>query len=152
MFTVGDKNAFTGAVISAQQRNGAEAVRTRIVLLANSSRMRMTPTHFVCFRLSDSGSDVDTRFSEFRSFVLNKYTNVCVLIEHHRPTCSLQVHSILPKLFIGEHKLHLTLTMLTLAEDNEVKHAADMLEYVCTYKLQYDVRACVLATVRHTGH
>ncbi|XP_069836639.1 activating signal cointegrator 1 complex subunit 1 [Dendropsophus ebraccatus] len=97
-------------VITGHNRNGVISARTRIELLAETSRKKQPFTHFLSFALNQP--EIQDRFSQFKEEVLSK--------------CSKD-HGLDSSIFQNPAKLHLTIGTLVLLNENEVTQACQLL-------------------------
>lgn len=98
-------------MITGQTRNAIVSARHRIDLIIQSSRKKVRYTHFLSIPLNKE--DIINKFSLFKNDILEKYNNIAYNIDE--------------LLFQTSSKLHITIGMLTLVDDNENKQAVDAL-------------------------
>lgn len=98
-------------VITGRDRNAVISARHRIDLLVEASRKKIRYTHFLSIPLNKEG--IIDKFHSFKNDVLEK---------HDKST-----HNIDESLFQTPSKLHLTIGMLKLLDDDEKKQAIDAL-------------------------
>lgn len=94
-------------VIIGSDRRGILSARHRIDLLVEVSRKKFSYTHFISIPLNTD--EVIANFNSFKSDVIKKFGGVA--------------RGVYEYIFQKPHKLHLTLGMLTLLDDEERKEA-----------------------------
>ncbi|VDN96089.1 unnamed protein product [Rodentolepis nana] len=101
--------------ISAQSENNIRRVARRIAWIVSEARPKMKPTHFVCLpAVSDT---IKKNYLALKNEVLE-------LTESDQTGF---FRGIEPDLFVSEHKLHITLATLFLADQREVRLASQLL-------------------------
>lgn len=97
-------------VITGPNRSGVVGARSRIEVIAESSRQKIPFTHFLCFPLYNS--DLERKMDEFKVKVLKD---------------CFECRGIDANIFQLPTKIHLTVGMLTLLSVKEVKNATEIL-------------------------
>ncbi|XP_018360775.1 PREDICTED: activating signal cointegrator 1 complex subunit 1 isoform X2 [Trachymyrmex cornetzi] len=98
-------------VITARERKAIISARHRIDLLIEASKKKIRYTHFLSIPLNKK--EIIDKYISFKNDILEKYNKT--------------THNIDESLFQNPSKLHLTIGMLKLFDDNEKKHAIDAL-------------------------
>lgn len=98
-------------VITGQERKAIVSARNRIDLLIEALKKKMRCTHFLSIPLNKKG--IIDKYISFKNDILKKYNKT--------------THNIDEFLFQTPSKLHLTIGMLKLFDDNEKKSAVDAL-------------------------
>lgn len=98
-------------VITARDRKAVVSARHRIDLLVEASRKKIRYTHFLSIPLNTE--EIIDKYQSFKNDLLEKYGKT--------------PYNINESLFQMESKLHLTIGMLKLLDDNEKMQAADAL-------------------------
>lgn len=98
-------------VITASDHQAIISARHRIDLLIANSRKKIRYTHFLSIPLNKKG--IIDNYNSFKDDVLKKYAKTAYNIDE--------------SLFQMPSKLHLTIGMLKLLDDNEKKQAVDAL-------------------------
>lgn len=98
-------------VITGQHRSGVVSARTRIDVLLLTFRRKQPSTHFLSFFLNEV--EVQERFLKFQEEVLEK--------------CSMD-NGVDSSIFQNPKKLHLTIGMLVLLNEQEVQQTCEMLQ------------------------
>ncbi|XP_031565011.1 activating signal cointegrator 1 complex subunit 1-like isoform X2 [Actinia tenebrosa] len=97
-------------VITGPSRSGVLSARRQVEVIAESSRQKCSFTHFLSFPLYFD--ELATKAEEFKESVLQKFS---------------QTQGIHPSIFQKPCKLHLTIGMLVLLNQEEVDNAAQFL-------------------------
>lgn len=98
-------------VITASDRKAVISARHRIDLLIETSRKKIHYTHFLSIPLNKK--EIIDNYNSFKNNVLGKYDKTTYNIDE--------------SLFQTPSKLHLTIGMLKLLDDNEKKQAIEAL-------------------------
>ncbi|KAG5309442.1 ASCC1 protein, partial [Acromyrmex insinuator] len=98
-------------VITARERKAIISARHRIDLLIEASKKKIHYTHFLSIPLNKK--EIIDKYISFKNDILEKYNKT--------------THNIDESLFQNPSKLHLTIGMLKLFDDNEKKYAIDAL-------------------------
>ncbi|XP_011704169.1 PREDICTED: activating signal cointegrator 1 complex subunit 1 isoform X3 [Wasmannia auropunctata] len=98
-------------VITGRERKAVISARNRIDLLIETLKKKIHYTHFLSIPLNKKG--IMDKYLSFKNEVLEKYNKT--------------THNIDESLFQTTSKLHLTIGMLKLFDDNDKKHAVDVL-------------------------
>nr|CDS29805.1 Activating signal cointegrator 1 complex subunit [Hymenolepis microstoma] len=101
--------------ITAQSENDVRGVARRIAWIVSEARPKMKPTHFVCLPVV---SDLIKK---------NYLTLKNEVLEFAESDRTGTFRGIEPDLFVSEHKLHITLATLFLADHREVRLASQLL-------------------------
>lgn len=97
-------------VITGPQRSGVVGARSRIEVITESSRQKIPFTHFLSFPLNKSG--MENKVDEFKVKVLKD---------------CFECRGIDASIFQLGSKIHLTIGMMTLLSDSDVRNASDFL-------------------------
>lgn len=97
-------------VITGPQRSGVVGARSRIEVITESSKQKIAYTHFLSFPLYKS--NLEKKIDEFKVKVLKD---------------CFECRGIDASIFQLPSKIHLTVGMLTLLTDKDVKNAAELL-------------------------
>lgn len=98
-------------VITARDRKAIVSARHRIDLLVEASRKKIRYTHFVSIPLNTK--EIIDKYNSFKNDILEKYDKATYNIDE--------------SLFQTSSKLHLTIGMLKLLDDNEKEQAVNAL-------------------------
>lgn len=98
-------------VITARDRKAIVSARHRINLLMEASRKKIRYTHFLSIPLNTE--EIIDEYNTFKNDILEKYDKA--------------MYNIDESLFQNPSKLHLTIGMLKLLDDNEKQQAVDAL-------------------------